>query len=434
VILPAFLAAAMSTDPTPWMLLPFVLMLAAIAVAPLTLKHHWERYYHFVALVLGGITASYYLLVLREPGPLLHVAAEYVGFMGLIASLYLVCGGIHVRVKGQATPAVNCLFLLIGAVLANVIGTTGASMLMVRPWLRMNRFRVTEHHVVFFIFIVSNVGGCLTPIGDPPLFLGFLRGVPFWWVLEHCWEAWLIALGLLLAIFYVIDRQNFHRAPREVREPQTAHEEWRFEGLWNIAFLAVILIAVFLPAGIRESLMVIAAAGSWLTTKRAIHEANEFTFHPIKEVAWLFAGIFVTMVPALRYLELHSASLGLRTEMQVFWLTGTLSAALDNAPTYLAFLASAFGITGLDLESSADMQLFITQHARLLLAISLGAVFFGAFTYIGNGPNLMVKAIAEHQKVATPNFLRYILCFAIPILLPVLFLIGILFFSRWRLF
>jgi Na+/H+ antiporter NhaD/arsenite permease-like protein len=429
-----FVAAAAGAEPHPGMLLPFVLMLAAIAIAPLTLRHQWERHYHFVAIVLGGITACYYLLVLHEPAPLLHEVREYVGFMALIGSLYMVCGGIHVRVKGQATPAANCLFLLIGAVIANLIGTTGASMLMVRPWLRMNRFRVTAHHVVFFIFLVSNVGGCLTPIGDPPLFLGFLKGVPFWWVLQNCWKAWLVAVGALLAIFYVIDVRNFHRAPPEVRERETAqHEEWRFTGLHNVLFLVLILVAVFQPAGVRELLMVLAAVISWVTTKRAIYDANDFTLHPIKEVAWLFAGIFVTMVPALHYLELHSASLGLRTEMQFFWLTGALSAALDNAPTYLAFLASAFGISGLNLDSPADMQSFLATQDRLLLAISLGAVFFGAFTYIGNGPNLMVKSIAEQQKVATPGFLKYIVRYAIPILLPVLFVVGMLFFSRWRL-
>ena len=421
-------------EPHPLMVLPFVAMLLVIAIAPLTIKHHWERWYHLVALGLGSISVFYYVAVLRHPAPMLHVAEEYASFIGLVGSLYIVAGGIHIRVKGQATPAVNCLFLLIGAVLANVVGTTGASMLMVRPWLRMNRCRVTAYHVVFFIFIVSNVGGCLTPIGDPPLFLGYLKGVPFWWVAEHCWPAWCVGVGGLIAIFYVIDRRNFARAPRDVSARETAHEEWRFYGLHNLAFLALILFAVFQPFGIREALMAAAAVGSWFTTRRAVHAANEFNFHPIKEVAWLFLGIFATMVPALQYLERHAGELPLHTEMQFYWLTGSLSGVLDNAPTYLAFLAAAFGKYGLNMDSPGDMHTFIAEHDHLLIAISIGAVFFGAMTYIGNGPNFMVKSIAEQQKVEMPSFVGYLVRYALPVLLPFFFIIGLLFFSRWRVF
>ena len=421
-------------SPHPLMVLPFVAMLLTIAIAPLAFRHHWERWYPLIALGLGGISVAYYLAVLRQPAPMLHVAQEYLSFIALIASLYIVSGGIHIRVKGESTPAINVLFLLIGAVLANVIGTTGASMLLIRPWIRMNKFRVTAFHVVFFIFIVSNVGGCLTPIGDPPLFLGFLKGVPFWWVLEHCWQAWCVGVGGMLAIFYVLDRRNFARVPRAVREAQTAHEEWRFDGLHNILFLVLVLVGVFQPFGLREALMLAAALGSWFTTRRDIHRANDFDFHPIKEVAWLFIGIFATMVPALQYLELHAKELPLSTEMHFYWLTGALRGVLDNAPTYHAFLAAAFGRHGLNLDSPDDMRTFMAGHDHHLIAISIGAVFFGAMTYIGNGPNFMVKAIAERQKVETPGFLAYIVRFSLPVLLPFFFLVGILFFSRWRLF
>ena len=172
---------------------------------------------------------------------MLEVAHEYVSFIALIGSLFVVSGGIHINVKGEATPLKNVLFLLIGAIVANLLGTTGASMLLIRPWIRMNKYRITAHHIVFFIFIVSNVGGCLTPIGDPPLFLGYLKGIPFWWVAEHCWPMWATGVGCLLAMFYVVDRLNFRRAPARVRETETAHEQWRFDGLANIVFLAVIL-------------------------------------------------------------------------------------------------------------------------------------------------------------------------------------------------
>ncbi len=426
----SLLASVTGPEPHPLILIPFALLLAAIAIAPLAIKHAWERAYHWVALGLGAITVIYYLAVLREPAPMLHTAIEYLSFIALVGSLFVVAGGIHIRVKGEATPRVNCLFLLIGAIVANVIGTTGASMLLIRPWIRMNRYRITAFHIVFFIFIVSNIGGCLTPIGDPPLFLGYLKGVPFWWVLEHCWQAWALGVGLLIAAFYFADRRNFLRAPLEVRERETAHEEWHFAGLHNVAFIALILVGVFLPLGYRECAMTAAALGSWFTTKREIHRANEFTFHPIKEVAWLFAGIFTTMVPALGFLERHAAQLGLHSETQFYWLTGGLSAMLDNAPTYLAFFASAFGLFGLDMNRPADVATFVTEHANFLRAISLGAVFFGAMTYIGNGPNFMVKAIAQHAKVETPGFLGYLLRFAIPILLPILFLISLLFFSK----
>src|SRR5688572_14559980 len=290
-------------------------------------------------------------------------------------------------------------------------------MLMIRPWIRMNKYRVTAYHIVFFIFVVSNVGGCLTPIGDPPLFLGYLRGVPFWWVLNNCWEAWLVAVGGIIAIFYAFDRRNFLRAAKAVREMETAHETWTFDGLRNAVFLGVILVAVFLrnPPGLSEGLMVAAALGSYFTTPKSIHEANDFNFAPIREVAWLFVGIFATMVPALDYLEVHAAELGLDTETKFFWLTGSLSALLDNAPTYLTFLAAAMGRHQLSLSSNADVQTFVAQHDHELIAISLGAVFFGAMTYIGNGPNFMVKSIAEQAKVKTPSFFAYLFQYAVPI-------------------
>ncbi len=200
--------------PHPVLILPFALLLGAIAAGPLLAPSWWLRHYAKVALGLGAVTLGYYIFVLRDTPALAHTAHEYVSFIALVGSLYVVSGGIHIGVKGEATPFKNVIFLLVGAVLANVLGTTGAAMLLIRPWIRMNQYRVTAHHIVFFIFIVANVGGCLTPIGDPPLFLGYLQGVPFWWVAEHCWPMWAVGIGLLLAIFYVVDKINFTRAPR----------------------------------------------------------------------------------------------------------------------------------------------------------------------------------------------------------------------------
>ena len=248
--------------PNPWMILPFGLLLGAIALAPLLVPGWWRRHYPKVALGLGAVTLGYYLLVLRNPDRVRHVAHDYLSFILLVGSLFVVSGGIHIKVKGEATPLANVVFLLLGAVLANLLGTTGAAMLLIRPWIRMNQYRVTAHHIVFFIFLVANVGGCLTPIGDPPLVLGYLQGIPFWWVAEHCWPMWVTGVGILLAIFYVVDRLNFIRAARAVRQLETAHETWKFAGLGNLFFLAVILGAVFInrPVFLREGIMLAAAA------------------------------------------------------------------------------------------------------------------------------------------------------------------------------
>lgn len=416
------------------MILPFALLLFCIAAMPFVHRHWWESHYPKIAVGLGLITAGYYVFALHHPERMAHVALEYVSFIALIGSLFVVSGGIHIQVKGEATPRVNVLFLAIGGVLASIIGTTGASMLLIRPWIRMNRYRITAFHIVFFIFIVSNVGGGLTPIGDPPLFLGFLKGVPFGWVIEHCWPAWLITMGLLLAVFHVLDRRNFRRAPQTVRDQETAHESWKFDGLHNLLFLGVILGGVFCPTPWREILMIAAALGSYFSTRRHVHRINDFSFLPIQEVAWLFAGIFATMVPALDLLETHAASLGVSQPMQFYWFSGILSGLLDNAPTYLTFLAAAFGLQGLSLDNPAHMETFLATRTHDLIAISLGSVFFGAITYIGNGPNFMVKSIADRAQVETPGFVGYFLKFALPILLPIYFLIGLLFFSRFHLF
>ena len=413
--------------PNPWMILPFALLLGAMAFAPLRAPRWWLRHYAKVALGLGAITLGYYLFVLRDAPRVLHTGQDYAGFITYIGSLFIVSGGIHIRVQGEATPLGNVIFLLVGAIIANVLGTTGAAMLLIRPWIRMNQYRVTAHHIVFFIFIVANVGGCLTPIGDPPLFLGYLQGVPFWWVAKHCWPMWATGVGLLLAIFYVVDRINFFRAPRAVRERETAHETWSFDGLLNLFFLAVILSAVFVrhPIFLREALMLGAAAGSYFATPKSVHAANDFNFHPVREVAILFAGIFATMMPALEWLNLNARSLlGDQPAPGIFfWGTGTLSSALDNAPTYLGFLNALFGVTGV-----RDITELLRQNSASLLAISVGAVFFGAATYIGNGPNFMVKAIADQRNIRMPTFLEFVIKFTLPFLLPVLLVVWLLFF------
>jgi len=418
--------AATSTPPV-WLVAPFALLLLCIALMPLFAAHFWEHHYPKVAVGLGCIIAAYFAFARGDWHALGHAAHEYISFMALVGSLFVISGGINIRVKGEATPLVNTFYLAIGAVLANLIGTTGASMLLIRPWIRMNKYRITGFHIVFFIFIISNVGGCLTPVGDPPLFLGFLRGVPFWWPLTHGWPAWALANIILLVIFWVLDMVNFRRAPTEVREKETAHEEWHFSGMLNLFWLAVVLAAVLLPSSVPfpvpALIMTGAAVASYFMTKREVHEANDFNFGPVKEVGYLFFGIFLTMIPALQILQ-DGQLPGISSPLSFYFGTGSLSAFLDNAPTYLAFLASAMGQQHLSVDVPADVLSFTTAHGPHLLAISLGAVFFGAGSYIGNGPNFMVKAISEKAKVHTPSFLAYMLYYSIPILLPVLIMVG----------
>jgi len=413
-----------------WIITPFALQLLAIALMPFLAPHWWERHYPKVSSVLGAVVAGYYLLVFRDTHRVLEVFHEYGSFIVLMAALFIVSGGIHLRVRGEATPLRNALFLAIGAVLANLIGTTGASMLLIRPWIRMNKYRITGIHIVFFIFLVSNIGGALTPIGDPPLFLGYLKGIPFFWPLIHQCMPWLLTTCILTGIFFLMDRENFLRAPRAVREAETAGERFAFEGTGNLAALAAVIAAVFLPSPSREILMVAAALCSWYLTPRSIHEANGFAFTPIREVAWLFLGIFFTMMPALDWLGRLAPELAHSFAMRpihFYYGTGALSAFLDNAPTYLAFLSVDAGLKGGSLQDSADVLRLATEDPANLIAISIGAVFFGAMTYIGNGPNFMVKSIAEASGVKCPGFFGYMARYSLPILLPVLVLVGWIF-------
>lgn len=425
------LATELVVEPNPAFILPFVALLFCIAALPLEFPRFWERHHAEVCIALALVPVAYYLFGLHAGGRLFTVARDYLSFMVVTGSLYVVTGGIHLRTRGEATPLRNLLFLFGGALLANFMGTTGASVLLIRPWIRLNRYRYTHFHTVFFIFIISNIGGCLAPIG-PPLYLGFLKGVPFWWVASRGWAIWGFTLGLLGLVFFLLDWRNFRAAPRELREEFTAQEKLQFGGLHNLGWLALILGAVFLkhPTGLREALMVLAALGSLSTTHRSVYESNQFRFGPIKEVAWLFAGLFATMVPALDYLDLHGGALGISAPLHFFWASGLLSGVLDNAPTYLAFLTTALGLEHLHIEQPAQVALFLQSRPAHVLAVSLGSVFFGGFTYLGNGPNLMVKAIADDQGVHSPHFFQYVYAFALPVLLPVLALVGWIFFAK----
>ena len=412
--------------PHPLALLPFIALLVTIAFAPVALRHHWERHYRKLCVALPLITATYYLLALHAPDHVAHALLDYISFIIVVGSFYTIAAGIYLRTAGTGRPLTNMLFLLVGAVAANIIGTIGASMLLIRPWITMNRQRFQPLHIAFFIFVVSNVGGALLPVG-PPLFLGYLKGVPFWWPLRRCWPEWSMTLGLLLAVFYVCDCIALRRSSVSSRDV----EKWECAGARNFALLIVLLGALIgLPPVWREVVMAGTAAIGYFATPKRVHALNAFTFAPAIEVGWIFFGVFGTMPPVLDYMKLHATALGLHSDLQFYWATGILSALLDNAPTYLTLFAAALGLHHLDINRVADVAQFVAAHDRHLVAISLGATCFGALTYIGNGPNLLVKAIADHAGMRAPSFFEFVFKWATPVLVPIFALVSLIFFRQ----
>ncbi|MBI4702254.1 MAG: sodium:proton antiporter [Deltaproteobacteria bacterium] len=405
----------------------FVLLLLAIAVLPLAWGRFWDRNRNkAIVAVLLSLPVPVLLLHCGDLRPLWHEVGEYVSFIVLLGSLFVVAGGIHLSGDILATPRNNTLFLAVGGVIANVFGTTGAAMLLIRPLLRTNDERAHVAHIpVFFIFVVCNIGGCLLPIGDPPLFMGFLRGVPFFWTLRLL-PQWLFMMAAVLGAFYFLDRHHYRKErPRALAEDLRHYEPIRLHGALNLVLIGGVLASViFLGSPWREIAMVALGLLSLVLTPKEIHEKNDFNFAPIGEVAVLFAGIFVTMVPALLILEARGSEVGVRLPWHFFWVAGGLSSFLDNTPTYLTYLSLARGLTvaeGLPAEVAG-------VPAEILKAISLGAVFMGANTYIGNGPNFMVKVICEHQKVKVPSFFGYMVWSGL-VLIPLFVLFTIVFFS-----
>jgi Na+/H+ antiporter NhaD/arsenite permease-like protein len=433
-----------------WVVLPFACYLFLIAALPLFLGHFWESNRNkLITALVAGAPVVFYLLGSRPGGLglLIQTGWDYVSFMALLGALFTISGGICLRGSLAGSTAVNLAFLTTGAILGSVVGTTGASVLLIRPLLRANeRRKSTTHIVVFFIFIVSNGAGLLTPLGDPPLFLGFLRGVPFSWTLRLA-PAWALVNGLLLTLFTLLDVLVSYRErrTREPLPPKGPTEPLRLEGginlLWLLGIVAVVFVSgtygarLFGDSPLRalaQILGMLAFAGvSLLTTPRAIHETNRFNWAPIVEVAVVFLGVFITMVPALSFLEERGATLGITEPWQFFWASGALSSVLDNAPTYLTFASLATGVVdgGRGILSVSNLGALAAHPTgqHLLAAVSCGAVFMGAITYIGNGPNFMVKAIAEQHHVRMPSFFGYVM-WSGAILVPIFFLVAHVFF------
>ncbi|MCA9218371.1 MAG: sodium:proton antiporter [Planctomycetales bacterium] len=435
--------------PSVYAVLPFVLLLGAIAVFPLLkrVEHWWESNLHrfYVAAGLAIVTLGYYLLARGGWHSVEHVLEhailkEFIPFIVLLFSLYAISGGIRIRGDLPATPVINCIFLAIGGALASFIGTTGAAMLLIRPLIDTNNERKhCQHTIVFFIFVVCNCGGCLLPIGDPPLFLGYLEGVPFLWTMWSLWLPWLFTNVLLIAIYFVVDK--FYYYPKEtlldIRRDNTETRPLKISGLLpNAILLLGVILAVALldptkPINgwapwpyLREIVQLSLVAASLLLGSAKVRADNKFNYHAILEVAALFIGIFICMQPALEILNVKGASLGVDTPTKYFWVTGSLSSVLDNAPTYLVFYKTCDAGFSEPLHSLVQTPGVATQN---LVSISLGAVFMGAMTYIGNGPNFMVRAIAEQMGIRMPGFFGYVVRYSVPCLLPVFVLVTLVF-------
>lgn len=449
-----------------WSVVPFVGILLSIAIFPLVAPRFWHHHFPKVSAAWALLFAIPF--VIAFDGEALHEIAhiyvvDYVPFIILLWALFTISGGIYVRGTLQGTPRVNLGILLVGTLFASWIGTTGAAMVTIRPLLRANAARRHRAHtVVFFIFLVANIGGSLTPLGDPPLFLGFLHGVPFFWTLFHILPHTLLSIVILSSIYYLMDSYYYRReGPHDTRVEGA--ERFGIEGAHNFLLLLGVVGAVLMSGTVRlghvnilgvhqewqnllrDGLLIVMGLLSLKTTRRETRwERNQFTWFPILEVAYLFAGIFMTIIPALAILKAgeRGAFAGLVASVQepwhYFWMTGILSSFLDNAPTYLTFFNSALGKLGLTepqiyeaLRGHAGVVDLATleRFVSYLAAISAGAVFMGANTYIGNAPNFMVRSIAEEQGVAMPSFLGYMLKYSIPVLIPTFVLLTFVFFD-----
>jgi len=410
---------------------PFGVILCCIAFLPLMplTEHWWERNSNraLVSAILGLPVVVYVLM--HNVHHVQDTGLEYFQFLSLLATLYIVAGGIHITGNLLAKPSVNTCIMMVGYCIASIIGTTGAAMVLIFPLLKTNRERVHKRHtVVFFIILVCNLGGLLSPIGDPPLFLGYLRGISFFWFAEHLWWIWIVAGLVLLPLYFCLDVYWYRKEPAAALFDDEEHEErLGILGKPNLIFLFAIVLSVAcaVPTPFRELVMWTMAAASllyWKTTVGArARSRNKFDFHAIVEVAIVFAGIFATMMPALMLLGARGGELGVNTPLGYFWATGVFSSILDNAPTFLCFLELCKSTVGVEHASE-----LMSSAPQILAGLSVGAVYFGAMTYIGNAPNFMVRAIAEQRGVRMPSFVGYTFKWSIPLLLPLFVVIGLL--------
>jgi Na+/H+ antiporter NhaD/arsenite permease-like protein len=438
-----------------WSVLPFAGILLSIALFPLILPDFWHHHFGKISAFWAAALGIPFLIAFKGAAlyEILHIIiADYVPFIILLWSLYTVSGGILLRGSLRGTPMVNVTLLIIGTLLASWMGTTGAAMLMIRPFLRANNYRKNRTFmVVFFIFLVANVGGSLTPLGDPPLFLGFLHGVSFFWtfnILPHM----LTVVVILLLIYFIIDTYTYRKEAVTAPEEEGVKEPLKLEGTHNFLFLAGIVGSVLMSGmvdwgevntfgihrsvqdWVRDGLLIIMGILSLVTTPIRIRDDNSFSWFPIIEVAYLFIGIFITMIPCLLILKAGANGAmafltnGVNRPMHYFWVTGGLSSFLDNAPTYLTFFNSALGRFYSGMPEAQAVPLLMSENAIYLEAVAAGAVFFGACSYIGNAPNFMVRSISEEAGTPMPSFFGYILKFSLAYLVPTFLLVTLIFF------
>ena len=437
-----------------WSCIPFACMLLSIALLPLLLPNFWHHHFGKISAFWAAVLGIPFLWVFKGGAvyEILHIIlVDYVPFIILLWSLYTVSGGILLRGSLRGTPVVNTIILIIGALLASWMGTTGAAMLLIRPFLRANNYRKNRTFmVVFFIFLVANVGGSLTPLGDPPLFLGYLHGVTFFWTFKLMPHMLMVSV-ILLIIYFFLDTYHYRKESVSVPKEE-AKEALKIEGTYNFLFLGGVVGSVLMSGMVdlgeinilgihraiqdwlRDGLLLLLGVASLITTPIKLREDNEFTWFPIIEVAYLFIGIFITMIPCLLILkagthgELAFLINLVEKPYHYFWVTGLLSSFLDNAPTYLTFFNTALGSFYSNLTEAQAVPLLMTEKAIYLKAISAGAVFFGACSYIGNAPNFMVRSIAEETGTPMPSFFGYIFKYSIIYLVPTFAIVSLIFF------
>jgi Na+/H+ antiporter NhaD/arsenite permease-like protein len=437
-----------------WSILPFAGILLSIALIPLFAPHFWGHHFKKISAFWALVFAVPFLFFFREVAvhEIVHtIIIDYIPFILLLWALFTVSGGIYIKGTFKGSPAINTVILLTGTVLASIIGTTGASMLLIRPILRSNAWRMHKvHTIVFFIFLVSNIGGALTPLGDPPLFLGFLHGVPFFWTM-HILPEMLFASVLLLAIYFILDSYYFKKE-NKTAQTDAEFEPLGIEGSYNFIFLSGIITAVLFSGIIKlgeinifgiyqtieniikDFILILMGILSLTLTRKEVRRSNDFSWAPIQEVAYLFAGIFITIIPALAILKAgeHGALVWLiksvNTPAHYFWVSGSLSSFLDNAPAYLTFFNSMLGKFYPGMPESQAVALLIEEKIPYLAAISAGSVFMGANSYIGNAPNFMIKSIAEEAGVKMPGFFGFIFKYSIPFLVVLFIIITFIFY------
>lgn len=428
-------------------ILPFILLLLTIALCPVISMKFWENNYKKIILLFSSITIFSNIFIIHDISAVILSFIEYLEFIIFIVVLYVISGGINLKINKTGTPMVNTLILLCGAILANIIGTTGAAILLIKPYIKINKHRIKPYNIVFFIFIVCNIGGCLSPIGDPPLFSGFLKGVPFTWPLRYNLLPWIITNGMLLLIFYILDNKNELKAIKIQNYGSTIE----INGKQNLIFVALTILAIFLNpmvfnwvptvniynhniSFLKDILLITIGITAYKLSNKEILKKNEFSFNPVIELAFMFFGIFITMGPALTIIEEASSNItkGLISPGLFFWVIAFLSSFLDNTPTYMNSLALMMSLEGANISNPTEVLAFSNglypNSILFLRIICVTSVYFGGFTYIGNGPNFIIKSIAEKEGIKMPSFFGYILKYSCIYLLPVLTLIWFIFF------